>query len=131
MSLNWNPIMVDAGTNGNGAKRLFEPTIGLGSIVSLLGLLIAGMAAFYDVKADLRAQTVRADSIKELLEVRTVATERQMSEMSAGIAAINNLIIARTPTRYTRDDANRDFGLVNQRLDGHETRILRLEVRPK
>lgn len=130
MSMNWNPIMVDGSPNGNGTKRLFEPVFNLGSIVTILGLLIGGLTAFYSVKEDLRAQTVRADSIRELLDVRTAAVDRQLGELTAGIASINNLIISRAPTRYTRDDANHDLGLVNTRIDGHEQRILRLEVQP-
>lgn len=126
----WNPVMVASDMNGNGAKRLFEPVFTLGSIVTLLGLLIGGMTAFFDVKAELRAQSARADAIKELLDVRSASVDHQLAVMADGIASINSLIIARAPTRYTRDDANHDLGLVNARIDGHETRILQLERRP-
>lgn len=130
MTFTWNPIMVDGAPNGNGRKRLFEPVFNLGSVVLIFGMLTGGLAAFYSVKEDLRAAVVRADTVREVLDARAVQVDKQLDALQAGIAAINNLILIRAPSRYTRDDAARDIGQVNGRLDNHEQRIQTLERRP-
>lgn len=130
MSFNWNPIMVHGDGNGNGSKRLFEPVFNLGSIVLIVGLLTGGLGAFFSVKDDLHAAVEHQAGVERLLAERAAVVDGHMTALQAGIDAINALILSRAPSRYTREDASRDFGQVNTRLGEHETRIQRLEARP-
>lgn len=127
--MTWNPVMME-GPNGQ-KKRLFEPVFNLGSIVLIVGLTSGGLGAFFNLKSDFAAQDARDRSVKELLDERATAVDGKLAGLSKAIEVINDLIISRSAQRYTKDDANHDFGIIDQRLDSDERRIERLEARPK
>jgi len=131
MSLTWNPIMVEGTANGNGRKRLFEPIFNLGSVIMIIGSLTGGVAAFYSVKEDLSKSVEHQLGVERLLSERTIVVDKRLDTLQSGIDTINGLIIRNLPSRYSRDDATKDFGQINTRLDGHEQRIQRLETRPR
>lgn len=130
MAFTWNPVMVEGAPNGNGRKRLFEPVFNLSGLITIVTIIVGGLAAFYSVKQDLATAVTRSDAVQEVLSVRAKQVDKQLDTLQDGINSINALILLRAPTRYSRDDAIRDFNQVNTRLDGHEQRIQRLETRP-
>lgn len=99
------------GGEAEGGRKIFwEPTITLGNILTLAMMIIAGLVPFFDIKSDLRLAQV------------------QVAEQGRAIAGIQELISARSGTRYDRPDAVRDFDLRDKRLDDQEHRIQLLEL---
>lgn len=117
MATTWNPVMVDT-TGGNGKRRLFEPTFTMGNGLTLLTLVLGGVFTISQIQTNAARQ-----------EERSGAFERQVATLSLNVDKINDLIVLRAATRYSRPDAEHDFAEVYKRLDAHERRFETLETR--
>lgn len=121
----WNPVMVPGDANGNGRKRLIEPYFTLGTIVIILGAVYA----FYDLKGDFRVEREHGEQVKKQLDERSQIVDSRMTALQTSVDLINALILKNLPSRYSRDDANHDFGAINGRLDSMEKRLENVESR--
>ena len=91
-------------------KIYFEPTITLGSVVSAVSMILAGLGVFFKLSGD----------------VQVLSVQRQ--EEAKTLESIETLIAQRAPIRYDRPDAERDFEVRDRQIQEHEVRIHALEI---
>lgn len=84
------------------------------------GATVIGLAdAVSDLQSSIKIINDRGENTKWIIE-----------GIKQSVDKINDLIALRTPERFTKSDAAREFQQRDGRLDGHEQRIQRLEARP-
>lgn len=83
-----------------------------------LGLMVIGWMA-----SSLLALQQEATRVSE----RAESARTQILVVQTAVDKINDLIIARAATRYTREDAIHDLGIIERRMEDHERRLESIE----
>lgn len=102
--------------DGTGPKIQFERTINIGSLVTIGTMIVGALVPFFTLRGDVEALSVR-------IETGVAESER----LRQGVDKINDLIIVRTPERYTKADAGIDRDIYTRHFEALEAQITALQ----
>jgi hypothetical protein len=111
--------------NGKTAEAIVQSTkiTAYARLVQLLGIPICVSIASFVL---MNLVTLREDMAR--VNTRGETTKDEILRIGTAVDKINDLIMSREPTRYTKEDAARDFSARDARMNGLEHRIENLEL---
>ncbi len=100
-----------------------------GFTLTVLGMVVGGLAAFYSVKNDVSILGVNQITAAKSLDVYQTNQLAGVAKLNADVTAIQQLIVIRSADRYSKQDAARDQDIIRERLTSLDNRLVTVENR--